>query len=93
MVWGLEFKDHGGLTGPEWANRFVLASYLGGFPKTELVSGQEQFSDGIHFLGPLAKKVIRISPPLVIQPQQARDATLLMYQAAQSLMTDGPNRC
>lgn len=93
MVWGLEFKDHGGLTGPEWANRFVLASYLGGFPKTELVSGQEQFPDGIHFLGPLAKKVIRISPPLVIQPQQARDATLLMYQAAQSLMTDGANRC
>jgi acetylornithine/succinyldiaminopimelate/putrescine aminotransferase len=34
--------------------------------------------DGIHLLGPLAKKVIRIAPPLVITEQEARDALALM---------------
>jgi len=51
MVWGVEMRDHAGKTAPEWANAVVLACYRS-------VGG-----DGIHLLGPLAKKVIRIAPP------------------------------
>ena len=40
---------------PEWANAFVLACYHGDGRK----------ADGIHLLGPLSKKVVRIAPPLV----------------------------
>jgi acetylornithine/succinyldiaminopimelate/putrescine aminotransferase len=34
--------------------------------------------DGIHLMGPLAKKVLRIAPPLVITEQEAREAMALM---------------
>lgn len=68
MVWGVETRDHDGRTAAEWANGAVLACYLGG----------GEAGEGIHLLGPLAKKVIRISPPLVITESQARDAMALM---------------
>ncbi len=93
MVWGLEFKDYGGVTGPEWANRFVLANYLGSFQRKDSDFGKGQIQDGIHFLGPLAKKVIRISPPLIIKPQEASDAVQLMHLAGQSLAIDGAKQC
>jgi 4-aminobutyrate aminotransferase-like enzyme len=50
------------------ANAAVLACYLG-------LDGA-----GIHLLGPLAKKVIRIAPPLVITESEARQAMELMYR-------------
>lgn len=43
---------------PEHANAFVLEAYR----------------EGVHLLGPLAKKVVRISPPLIITAEQAREA-------------------
>src|SRR5439155_4736718 len=52
MVWGVELRDHAGHSAVDWANASVLACYRGG------VGG-----DGIHLMGPLARKVIRIAPP------------------------------
>jgi 4-aminobutyrate aminotransferase / (S)-3-amino-2-methylpropionate transaminase / 5-aminovalerate transaminase len=69
MVWGVETCDHAGRSASEWANAVVLACYRG------------EGEDGIHLLGPLAKKVIRIAPPLVITEQEARDALALMHRA------------
>jgi 4-aminobutyrate aminotransferase-like enzyme len=67
MVWGVEMRDHNGTSGADWANAAVLACYLG------------EGGDGIHLLGPLAKKVIRIAPPLILTETQAADAAALMY--------------
>jgi 4-aminobutyrate aminotransferase-like enzyme len=80
MVWGVEFRDHAGKTANEWANAFVLACYRG--------RGQ----DGIHLLGPLAKKVVRISPPLTITPDEATDAMLLMDDSLTGLMGEKSDR-
>jgi 4-aminobutyrate aminotransferase-like enzyme len=77
MVWGVEMADHGGLTAAEWANAAVLACYRG------------EGNDGIHLLGPLAKKVLRIAPPLVITEQEARDALGLMRRVLAALARDG----
>jgi 4-aminobutyrate aminotransferase-like enzyme len=68
MVWGVETRDHAGRTGADWANAAVLACYRG--------DGEH----GIHLLGPLAKKVIRIAPPLVINGAEAREAMGLMHR-------------
>jgi 4-aminobutyrate aminotransferase-like enzyme len=68
MVWGVEMQDHASRSASEWANSAVLACYRG------------DGNDGIHLLGPLAKKVLRIAPPLVITPDQARQSTELMFQ-------------
>ncbi len=68
MVWGVEMRDQAGITAAEWASRCVLACYLG--------TGDE----GIHLLGPLAKKVLRIAPPLTITEAEARAAIELMFR-------------
>jgi len=73
MVWGVEFQDAGARSAPEWANAFVLACYLG------------DGKDGIHLLGPLSKKVVRIAPPLTIIADEARDSMTLMENAASRL--------
>ncbi len=74
MVWGIEMHDHAGYSAAEWANTVVLTSYRG-----------EHLGDGIHLLGPLAKKVIRISPPLTITPTEARTAVELLTRLVFSL--------
>jgi 4-aminobutyrate aminotransferase-like enzyme len=68
MVWGVDMRDHAGRSGPDWANAAVLACYRG------------EGGDGIHLLGPLANKVLRIAPPLVITEQEAATAMGLMYR-------------
>ncbi len=78
MVWGVEFRESDGTPANEWANRFVLQAYRG--DGTEYTTG-----DGVHLLGPLAKKVVRISPPLVITPDETRDALRLLHRAATTL--------
>jgi 4-aminobutyrate aminotransferase-like enzyme len=78
MVWGVEMGDHAGRSAADWANAFVLAAYTG--------DGGPQ-SDGVHLLGPLAKKVVRIAPPLVITPAEARAAVALLDRAAAKLAT------
>lgn len=69
MVWGVEFCDHAGRNAADWANAAVLACYRGDASAN---------GDGIHLLGPLAKKVIRIAPPLTISKSEALAAMALM---------------
>jgi 4-aminobutyrate aminotransferase-like enzyme len=79
MVWGVEMRDHAGQTAAEWANAAVLACYLG-------EAGESTPGDGIHLLGPLAKKVLRIAPPLVLTEQEARDSAALMFRLLAGLV-------
>jgi 4-aminobutyrate aminotransferase-like enzyme len=72
MVWGVEFADHGGKTANERANQFVLEAYR----------GTSSTADGVHLLGPLAKKVVRVAPPLVISESEAAYAMKLLHAAA-----------
>ncbi len=67
MVWGVEFAD------PEAANRFVLNAYRG------VSSGRD--GDGVHLLGPLAKTVVRVSPPLVITADEVAAALRILDAA------------
>ncbi len=73
MVWGVETRDHAGRSAAEWANAIVLACYRGAD------------GDGIHLLGPLAGKVIRIAPPLTITVEEARAAMSLMQRCLTKL--------
>lgn len=73
MVWGVEFCDHAGRSAADWANQAVLACYRG------------DGTDGIHLLGPLARKVVRIAPPLVITEQEARDSLALLQRVVARL--------
>jgi 4-aminobutyrate aminotransferase-like enzyme len=74
MVWGVETRDHAGRAAAEWANAVVLACYRG-----------EPGGDGIHLMGPLAKKVLRIAPPLTLTEAEARDAAGLMFRLLRGL--------
>jgi 4-aminobutyrate aminotransferase-like enzyme len=76
MVWGVEMRDHADRTAADWANAAVLACYQGDKPG----------GDGIHLLGPLSKKVIRIAPPLVISEREARESLELMHRCLASLV-------
>lgn len=63
MVWGIEIVDHGGRTANEIANACVFAAYAG-----------DARGRAVHIMGPLAKKVLRIAPPLTLTPDEARDS-------------------
>ena len=45
---------------------------------------------GIHLLGPLAKKVIRIAPPLTITAEEAEEAMALMDRLVSGLYETEP---
>jgi 4-aminobutyrate aminotransferase-like enzyme len=75
MVWGVETRDHAGRSAAEWANALVLACYAA------------DGGDGVHLLGPLSKKVVRVAPPLVITVDEARAAVGVMADAAARLAT------
>jgi 4-aminobutyrate aminotransferase-like enzyme len=62
------------MASPEAANALVLAAYRG-----------DASGDGVHLLGPLAKKVVRISPPLTITPAEARVAVAILAHAVEGL--------
>ena len=68
VVWGIECAAVNGLTADEVARSCVEACYLGD------ASGR-----AIHLLGPLAGKVIRVSPPLVMPPEEAAEYLDVMY--------------
>jgi len=67
-VWGVECRDIGALTGRDVANACVKACYLG-----------DDRGRAVHLLGPLASKVLRVSPPLVMPVDEARDYLDAMY--------------
>ena len=64
MVWGVEFVD------PDRSNEAVRRCY----------AGDPETNTGLHLLGPLAKKVLRVAPPLVITETEARESVGLMYR-------------
>jgi 4-aminobutyrate aminotransferase-like enzyme len=75
MVWGVEMRDDR-RSASDWANEVVLACYRG------LDGG-----DGIHLLGPLAKKVLRIAPPVVISEREAGESMHLMERLLTRLVS------
>ena len=74
MVFGIECPAVGTLSANEVANAVVRACYLG-----------RPDGDGIHLLGPLAGKVIRVSPPMTMTQPQAEDSLQLFYDILQQL--------
>jgi 4-aminobutyrate aminotransferase-like enzyme len=76
MVWGVEAADHAGRSAADWANATVLACYQG--------DGGE--APGVHLLGPLSGKVIRIAPPLVLAQDEARASMDVMHRALMRLV-------
>lgn len=62
LVWGVEMEDD------DIANEAVRRCYL------QYKSG----GLGLHLMGPLVGKVLRVSPPLVIKPEEAKTGLELM---------------
>lgn len=73
-VWGIECAAVGTHEPEEVANDCVEACYLG-----------DQQGRAIHLLGPLAGKVIRISPPLTMPPDELREYLDAMHGILASL--------
>ena len=73
-VWGIECRAMGESTAPQVANDVIKACYLG-----------DEQGRAIHLLGPLAGKVIRVSPPLVMPVDEAREYMHAMYGIVQRL--------
>ncbi|HSG72273.1 MAG TPA: aminotransferase class III-fold pyridoxal phosphate-dependent enzyme, partial [Planctomycetaceae bacterium] len=67
MVFGIECAPLGDLSAEEVAIEVVRTCYLG-----------EENGDGIHLLGALAGKVLRISPPLTITREDAETSLELL---------------
>ena len=63
MVWGVEMAAMGGKTAAEVAQACVLSAYRG-----------DGNGRAVHLMGPLAKTVLRIAPPLTITEAEARDS-------------------
>ncbi len=74
MVFGIECAPFGRLAPEQLANEIVRTCYLG-----------RPGGDGIHLLGPLAGKVLRVSPPLTITEEEARDSLELLHELLGSL--------
>ena len=68
VVWGVECAAVGNLPADAVARACVEACY----------HGDEQ-GRAIHLLGPLAGKVIRVSPPLVMPLGEAEEYLSVMY--------------
>ena len=68
MVFGIECSPQGAMSPAETAAHVVRSCYLG-----------RPGGDGIHLIGPLAGKVLRISPPLTMTEQEARQSLQLFY--------------
>jgi 4-aminobutyrate aminotransferase-like enzyme len=69
VVWGIECASIGKHAADFVANACVEACYLG-----------DAAGRAIHLLGPLAGKVIRVSPPLVMPYDEAREYLDAMYE-------------
>lgn len=67
LVYGIECAEFGGHSAAEVANTIVRECYLG-----------EADGDGIHLLGALANKVIRVSPPMTMTLEQAHESLELL---------------
>ena len=61
-VWGMECEGAGGMTAEQVAQEIVRLCYLG-----------DAEGRGVHLLGPLAGKVIRVAPPLTMPVAELRE--------------------
>jgi len=77
MVFGIECAELDSVPAHDLANRVVSACYQG-----------EDGGDGIHLLGALAGKVLRVSPPLTITDEEARDSLDLLYRLLSKLASE-----
>jgi 4-aminobutyrate aminotransferase-like enzyme len=68
VVWGVECAPLGSLSAEQVAQACVEACYRG-----------DEQGRAIHLLGPLAGRVLRVSPPLVMEPDDARLYLDVMY--------------
>lgn len=75
MVFGFECAPVGTLAAAEVAAKIVEACYLG------------KDNVGIHLLGALAGKVLRVSPPLTITEAEAKHSLDLLYEIVADLDT------
>ena len=75
LVFGFECAAVGSLTAGEVAAKIVETCYLG------------RDNVGIHLLGALAGKVLRVSPPLTITMDEAKHSLDLLYELVASLAT------
>lgn len=73
MVFGLECAGVNGLTPEQTAVEVVRRCYLG------------RGDTGIHLLGALAGKVLRVSPPLTITAREADESLALLYDLVSSV--------
>jgi 4-aminobutyrate aminotransferase-like enzyme len=73
-VWGVECSAVGSYEAEEVANACVEACYRG-----------DPQGRAIHLLGPLAGKVLRVSPPLVMPVDEAREYLETMFDIFSSL--------
>ncbi len=78
LVFGIECADFQGTPAGDVANAIVKAAYLG-LPER----------DGIHFLGPLAGTVLRVSPPMTMTLDEARDSLNLLFDICANLAENG----
>lgn len=74
LVFGIECGEVGSYSPAEVANAIVERCYLG-----------REKGDGIHLLGPLAEKVLRISPPMTITDKEAAASLELLYELIQDV--------
>lgn len=79
LVYGVECAAVGDHSGGDVANAIVRECYLG-----------EAGGDGIHLLGALATKVLRVSPPMTMTEEQANTSlelfTRLIHRTAEKLI-------
>jgi 4-aminobutyrate aminotransferase-like enzyme len=74
MVFGIECGPVGSARAEEVANAVVEACYLG-----------KPGGDGIHLLGPLSRTVLRVSPPLTMTEDEARNSLGLFHDILEGL--------
>ncbi len=77
VVFGIECSERHGKSAAEIANAVVLEAYRG---RGEV---------GVHLLGPLAGKVIRVSPPLTMTLDEADESLAILREAVERVAQGG----
>ena len=68
-VWGIECQPVGDMTAEQTAQEIVRLCYLG-----------DEEGRGLHLLGPLAGKVIRVAPPLTMPVAELKEYFEVMHR-------------
>lgn len=77
LVFGIECADFAGRASGDIAGAIVEAGYIG-----------DPDRGGIHFLGPLAGNVLRVSPPMTMTQDEAHDSLDLLFTLCRQLAGD-----